>query len=716
MENSYCGSTEYPTSRLSPYTNLDIAKQEIRLLEITSVDPFLTVKLHTVSLQDRPSFSALSYVWGSQDKPERITVNQTSVPVTRNLEAALHDVHYQWLQDASSRAVSTRRLWVDAICINQDDDEEKYHQIPFMTGIYSGAEQVFSWLGRDPEPESPGSLEKAFNVLRSISQELTMLPHQKNAIVTEDGECEHEFRWMRKNSDIMDCYELSSGISPWNSLSVLMVQPYWTRVWIFQEMFLAQNVLIFIIGRRSLSYEMMRRAWDWLKFVVASPENRPPFMSGVLWVALKLSVDTEFRPFRKIDDVQKVHLHMTQLSRDLKNERQLRSLQIEYHSILLSTLMADGFQATDPRDYVYGLLGISELRMGQERFPALEILKLWQECDEEYQSVRSQHTWVLMDLWFLAFAFADSVVKELSMKVSRGKFRWAPSFHPSLYAKSSYGFYPSSRADRMPAFCGIFDGRFTRWGINKADHLECWGVAIDQVGECGPEAEDVTEELVLWVVEQLVAHPFYWTEGARQYSVIPMQRALLNNEDPSSLFESCGYDVTQLVGLLICMSRDCEQICIRTRTLFQDLCMHDHEPDLSRIFSAVAEYLHTPSYLHYPPHSHYHQYQGTSLVLRVNFRDQVEGHSKVTWESALQKAWGPRIGVTKKTHFGRFPRHIEENDEVWLLKGYDRPVILRKVEEHYIFVGSAYIVEPLRGRTQIEIDELKSKISRVEIF
>jgi hypothetical protein len=84
------------------------------------------------------SYDALSYCWGDPDNRETITVHGREQHVTRNLHAALRQL----------RSVSRDRLlWADAVCINQNDAEEKGKQVQLMRDIYRKAERTIVWLG-----------------------------------------------------------------------------------------------------------------------------------------------------------------------------------------------------------------------------------------------------------------------------------------------------------------------------------------------------------------------------------------------------------------------------------------------------------------------------------------------------------------------------------------------------------------------------------------
>jgi hypothetical protein len=97
-------------------------------------------------------YEALSYVWGDPADKLPILMHGHSISVTVNLHAALLRLRNHVMQ---------RILWVDALCINQDDQEEKEHQIQAMTTIYGKANRVIVWLG-----EAADDSDKALEDIR----------------------------------------------------------------------------------------------------------------------------------------------------------------------------------------------------------------------------------------------------------------------------------------------------------------------------------------------------------------------------------------------------------------------------------------------------------------------------------------------------------------------------------------------------------------------
>jgi hypothetical protein len=104
-----------------------------------------------------PNFEALSYVWGESTKDKTVEIRGIgTVPVTDNLFAALQVLRHEEMR---------RLLWIDALCIDQENNEEKSWQVLFMREIYSKATRVQIWLGEESE-ESYRAIEFMQDVAR----------------------------------------------------------------------------------------------------------------------------------------------------------------------------------------------------------------------------------------------------------------------------------------------------------------------------------------------------------------------------------------------------------------------------------------------------------------------------------------------------------------------------------------------------------------------
>ncbi|KAF8853415.1 hypothetical protein BDZ45DRAFT_598601, partial [Acephala macrosclerotiorum] len=148
-------SIEVATRSDLHYEPLDEQAQEIRLLGIRPEDESSVIHCnlsHFSCIQSLyPPYTALSYCWGNTEDQATIVVNGFDVSVTKNLESALRELQRRgkdW-------------VWVDALCINQKDQDEMGHQILRMRGIYRNAIETISWLG----PDGNGSAQHAFELL-----------------------------------------------------------------------------------------------------------------------------------------------------------------------------------------------------------------------------------------------------------------------------------------------------------------------------------------------------------------------------------------------------------------------------------------------------------------------------------------------------------------------------------------------------------------------
>jgi len=130
------------------YRPLDPWRDEIRLLEIRSIEPQIELSLITTTLSDELYYSALSYVWGDASDTEPILVNGSVFHATKNLARALRTIPKLLPKLApGGHTLQAFRLWVDAICINQQDVAEKNHEVGRMHLVYSSAASVLSWTG-----------------------------------------------------------------------------------------------------------------------------------------------------------------------------------------------------------------------------------------------------------------------------------------------------------------------------------------------------------------------------------------------------------------------------------------------------------------------------------------------------------------------------------------------------------------------------------------
>ena len=137
------------------------AAGQIRLLRIlpTSTNDDICCLLEHAELED-DRYICLSYMWGTDPATHTIRINGRSFMVRSNLYHFLQKARVKYsLTDLRHSDLGGNdiidtifdplqdRLWIDAICINQNDDDEKEQQIPMMKDIYMTAHTTYIWLG-----------------------------------------------------------------------------------------------------------------------------------------------------------------------------------------------------------------------------------------------------------------------------------------------------------------------------------------------------------------------------------------------------------------------------------------------------------------------------------------------------------------------------------------------------------------------------------------
>ena len=131
-------------AELPPFEYTALALGEIRLLVPDTIgdNDGLSWTIQHIALASKPKFEVLSYTWGPQIDTYLISCNRRLLRIHHNLYNAL-----PYLARRNRDTVKALPLWIDAVCIDQADDNEKSIQINFMNLIYKQASQVWAWLG-----------------------------------------------------------------------------------------------------------------------------------------------------------------------------------------------------------------------------------------------------------------------------------------------------------------------------------------------------------------------------------------------------------------------------------------------------------------------------------------------------------------------------------------------------------------------------------------
>jgi hypothetical protein len=352
-------------------------------------DAEIRCEIQHASLDGPPQYEALSYTWGDpkgegslipcRGDPSAsypIKVDEGYLTVAYNLNCALKQLRH---------GTNPRTLWIDAICINQDDSEEKNHQVKAMARIYSGASRVLAWLGEDDEytdlafdsieelfwatkasitrycskqlklPISSvdefhvasviekefeekntalktGDIIRALHLLSPINFEAT--PDLEAAALIAFGDSRPFARYLISETEVL----LDDARFPERIVAVRQAfkyRTYWRRLWIAQELISAAEITL-ICGRRSVDLRLFTLARFIFNYCVHTKTG-----SSTLLPALDL---------KALDSLFHATLKATSSSLNRGMGQVSLAQNINNYSPMI---------CSEPRDYIYALLNIS---------------------------------------------------------------------------------------------------------------------------------------------------------------------------------------------------------------------------------------------------------------------------------------------------------------------------------------------------------------------
>ncbi|TRX95899.1 hypothetical protein FHL15_003041 [Xylaria flabelliformis] len=303
------------------YQSLDSSRLELRLIRILpgEADEELRGTIVHEYLTSNPNYVAISYAWNDDNLfsdpdnsrgPDRLVVDDISfIPIGKNISSSLRQVR---LVDNE-----TDNMWIDAVCIDQGNLSERSAEVLHMRKIYQMARSVQIWLG--PEKNDSGLALKLINHFPFFACEGDHSQPKPGS-----------FTWMRSTDMEQMEHDLDSNETRkmWLAVSCLFERAWWNRTWVAQEATIA-NDIVFMCGSATIDWwsiwMLLENLWahsDWTTRVI-------PNGSTLLLTSA---------PARTI-----LWMRQKQGTFDL--------LQALYH--------LRPFQVSDPKDKIYGVLGLA---------------------------------------------------------------------------------------------------------------------------------------------------------------------------------------------------------------------------------------------------------------------------------------------------------------------------------------------------------------------
>lgn len=600
------------TSRTSPtkYRYTPLKDNEIRIIYLDTGEETapLSLTLVHVSLENPPEYEALSYCWGSSEQDKQVECRDQSsdgiLRITNSLERAI-----------ISLRSSSRRLWIDQICINQEDYSERAQQVKLMGAIYTKTTRVVVWLG-----EADEQTEIAFRLLHETGdrlwQQIQKLGPERGAFKPENPHSVHY------------PLELTSADDPeWVALRRLFRRPWFSRVWTFQEAVLARNG-VFHCGANTVGMSLFFAV---VEAVVALDRQGPGNKAHLkgeeeIFQAIFMcnQIKTRFATRSDILDFAGFRVNIDNLARDMMARN-----TSEPHDKIYGMLgiVGDVNPVTFPVEYriPYRMLYAYFTKFVIQHYHDLSILAIARMLPSEHPGTRPYNGPLCVPSWIPDYRFEDSATSN-------------PRLHhlgPKLFLHGSERHYLATGLSKA----------FVR--VDDSLTLQAAGIkvgAIDQLSDRSGNSQGETS------IGPNVLNNGQWLRMARGTA-----------QDGN--YPGTGEPIDLAYARLRTWDNLPGELNRKKRVRERQQLVHIEEPG--------------PSSMHKTPNG--------ERVLVTPEGDKITG--MILYGTKKQ-----RFFITNDNYIGLAHESCMVGDEIWLLMGADKPMVLRRlVHGTYEFRGEAYV-------------------------
>ncbi|KAH7134441.1 heterokaryon incompatibility protein-domain-containing protein [Dactylonectria macrodidyma] len=608
----------FPYHGISQGQNL----REIRLLRLLPKTPLSTMietELLIFEFPNCPEFVALSYVWGAPAL-ESIKINGCQLSIRTSLLAAL--IQMQHDLDPSTY------FWIDAVCINQSDVNEKSHVVQHMRTIFERAQGVYAWLG-GPVPDtsvSPGNhLIQQLSFLGRLFWDASPEKyHIENKDTTREIllKCWPTMAYM---------FQLPIGQGGFSipAYQALCEREYWTRIWVLQEVHLAREI-DFHIGDQKISLKLLSGA-----FALLQALQKHLFAMAPHDQALQTPQMHDF--MHEVTPFPQMHRLVIYTS---LYPSEILSLRIAMTNFCIKDMIS-GARATDPRDMIYGLLGFATKNEKEFIVPnyGLSI------CDTYHFVTRS----FLAQGWTDVLAWAQGHNKTL-----QGLPTWVPDYsgtiHETLCSKSQAKWW-------MPSFKASGNTQLSAGDSPLAySIMSLAGVSVDDisiVGNTSPTLQNCKGDDV-----------------AKGTTMVPTSDILLFLEEAQSLYHEAVRVASLNSSTTLCFT---DQQAMWRVPIADQIALPSGITRCPTDFPAIYEIVQSSLRLNID--------QG--LPIPQDTRPYIDG-------ILLHK--NCQIFVTSQGYMGLGPAEMKFGDKVVVLFGFQSPYIIRPQGDlSFSLVGEAFV-------------------------
>jgi hypothetical protein len=655
------------------YDPLDTTTGEIRLLTINTANyesETIDVSILENTLDRAGDYFALSYTWGDPKGPRReITLNGHPFSVGINLFKALRSIRTRLVLAQLS---IQPKLWVDALCINQENIREKNVQVKRMQDIYARATVVWIYIGSGFENH-----ETAINFMSALAK---------------------KYESMNPLSGLSEtvCDEIARHIvhpglkDAWKLLGDLLTRPWWTRAWTVQEVVLAKSAF-FMCGETNVNFSDIMYVGEvlgtYLKKILKGTnetsvdralafEKHQGLESGILEVQLlalqhRIQIsDTQLSSLDRpafleaasslgIRARQPSELTWTEVSDTVIRE----NFHVPGHRFCGLLARFKDRECRDPHDKVYAFLGLARQHMEAAVIPLdyeMELPKLWRSVTrahlECYQNLEVFELFANLHGPDGFSSWAHEITTEAATRGIPTRLevpKLGIRLNASLGVPADYAFPPGEEEELI--LKGVAFDTVTKAGhafdMTYSDEIEARRLNGEQ------NHEDLKSMVLAFEKSQKALEG--WTELSGVERAFGMLQQHLTNGDS----EPAGQELANI---------------------WNDAAVSTGRyPTGQRNLDAFVQTLMLDS----AKHAEYGKvYQERRDTLVTHGRGDVL--AEIFFSSLLLQS---TFYVTEKGYFGFGPKDVKAGDRVCVPFGGKTPYLLRLEENHYLVVGWSFV-------------------------
>ncbi len=354
----------------------------IRIVRIKKGDENRAIecKLEVVSIDSSVEFEALSYVWGDPTQTKSILCDGRWIRITKNLYDALRQLR------AADKTRMGAPIWIDAICINQQDEIEKTAQVRMMHDIYSRASRTLIWLGRQFE-----NAHDAYDGLKRIHYLDELI--ESNPFVSDEELARMMYQSIHEYIETTgaDAYET------WMNIWGIYTREWFQRVWVIQECLLSADKNVMFFGSCLAQPSVLFR------------------VAAALCASFRVNMTAA--PFESSLDIPRP-IGFSVPSFAQLFSRYTKSASFKLHELVHETF---AFESTDPRDKIFALVGLASDVLPEFIDYSLDTRSVHINLAKNALAARDRGDWGFLDLLSFVRPYEGAYNPEFSLP------SWAPN-------------------------------------------------------------------------------------------------------------------------------------------------------------------------------------------------------------------------------------------------------------------------------------------------